>query len=152
MSVPEPNPDPQLQMPPRLVRELKGTFGRPPAIPPELAALLQREVQARLRLASPPSPGRVQPFPRWLAAAAAIVAAAVVTWFPVGSGKRGLSQQADLNGDGQVDILDSYQLARRLQQGRKVEPALDLNGDGVVDAKDVEVLTTRIVQLGKEKG
>jgi hypothetical protein len=148
----EPNNEPSLELPPALARRLKDAYGRPPVIPAELDAQLQGEACEHLRRPQSTASKRLLPFPRWLAAAAALVAAAVVTWAPVGSGRKDGFQQADLNGDGQIDVLDSYQFARRLQHGDKLEPSLDLNGDGVVDAKDLEILTARVVQLGKQKG
>ena len=54
----------------------------------------------------------------------------------------------DLNHDGRVDILDAFELARKLKaQPRAVSPALDVNGDGVVDERDVTSLAARAVQL-----
>jgi hypothetical protein len=54
----------------------------------------------------------------------------------------------DLNRDGQVDILDAFQLARELSDSKGA--AHDLNGDGVMDQKDVEILANQAVKLAKE--
>jgi hypothetical protein len=151
MNAPEPDDD-SLELPARLTEELKASFGHPPVIPAEVDARVRSDAREHLRPSPPTFSSRLLLFPRWLAAAAAIVVAALVMWAPVESRKRDASRQVDLNGDGQVDILDSYQLARRLQQGEKLSSSLDLNGDGLVDAKDLEALTARVVQLGRDKG
>ena len=52
---------------------------------------------------------------------------------------------ADLNRDGQVDILDAFALARDLQGGRTT--GADLNADGRVDRQDVDALAAQAVQL-----
>src|SRR6185436_1814412 len=96
--------DSRLELPTRLAGELKATFGRPPAVPAEVDARLRAEAREVLGRTKASSSSRILQFPRWLAAAAAIVVAAVVTWAPVGVGKREAAQ-VDLNGDGRVDIL-----------------------------------------------
>jgi hypothetical protein len=84
---------------------------------------------------------------QWLALAACVVIAAVVTQAVL---RRGTTQFAreDLNRDGQVDILDAFQLAREIKSG-KVPATEDFNGDGKVDAADVEFLAKRAVSLEK---
>jgi hypothetical protein len=57
------------------------------------------------------------------------------------------ARSADLNGDGMVDMLDAFALARELQQGPVNQSQLDLNGDGVVDERDVRALAARAVRL-----
>ena len=85
---------------------------------------------------------------RWAtlgAAAVAVVAAGALVW--LGGHTRLTARNEDLNGDGVVDMLDAFALARELQQGRTPRPQLDLNGDGVVDERDVEALAARAVTL-----
>jgi hypothetical protein len=58
---------------------------------------------------------------------------------------------ADINGDGRVDILDAYVVARTLaDRSRKTSlpAAWDLNHDGVVDQKDVDWIAKAAVQVG----
>jgi len=79
-------------------------------------------------------------------------AAALVLW--LGSGLRRSAREAasgpttaDLDGNGRVDILDAFQLARELEHGGAPrEP--DLDGDGRVDRADVESLARLAVRLG----
>ena len=59
---------------------------------------------------------------------------------------------ADLDGDGVVDILDAYRLARRLESGEPLDGSHDLNGDGRVDRNDVRYLALEAVRLPEETG
>ena len=55
----------------------------------------------------------------------------------------------DINKDGQVDILDAFTLARRIQTGA-IEENWDINGDGQVNQADVEEISAFAVKLGPE--
>ncbi len=55
----------------------------------------------------------------------------------------------DLNGDGKVDILDAFMLAKKLQGTPSSDRRLDVNGDGVIDRRDVETIAARAVNLEK---
>jgi hypothetical protein len=55
----------------------------------------------------------------------------------------------DLNHDGNVDILDAFELARKLQSPPFANPTLDINGDGIIDHRDVEVIASHAVSLEK---
>lgn len=54
---------------------------------------------------------------------------------------------ADLDQNGTVDILDAFDLARRLEAGEAIDAALDLNRDGAIDALDVDRIALRAVSL-----
>ena len=84
---------------------------------------------------------------QWLALAACVVVTAVVAQAVLHRGAAQFSRE-DLNHDGQVDILDAFQLAREIKSG-KVPANEDFNGDGKVDAADVEFLAKRAVSLEK---
>lgn len=154
MNEPEPTDD-DLQPPPRLARELKA-LGTRAIVPRELEGRLRQEARIQLASISARLPRRtsrrIVPFPKWLAAAAALVAflgvAALMFW----PSRNPVDPRLDVNRDGRFDVLDAFSLARRLQQGGTPDPALDINGDGVVDERDVETLAARAVQLGKPKG
>ena len=96
---------------------------------PGMAALLRRTIA----------------LPLLTAAVVTIVAAGTLVWLTIHP--RTTAMAEDLNGDGQVDMLDAFALARELQQGQTPRPQLDLNGDGVVDERDVQVLANRAVSL-----
>ncbi|MDY7108289.1 MAG: dockerin type I domain-containing protein [Planctomycetota bacterium] len=57
------------------------------------------------------------------------------------------TEPADFDGNGRVDILDAFHLARRLEAGEEVDSTLDLNRDGAVDARDVDRIALRAVSL-----
>jgi hypothetical protein len=56
----------------------------------------------------------------------------------------------DLNGDGKVDILDAFMLAKKLQGAPSSDPRLDINGDGVIDRRDIETIAAHAVSLEKK--
>jgi hypothetical protein len=60
-----------------------------------------------------------------------------------------LTQAADINHDGRVDILDAYILAQKIARRESLDPAWDLNGDGVVDQKDVDLIAGIAVQTAE---
>jgi hypothetical protein len=55
----------------------------------------------------------------------------------------------DINKDGQVDILDAFMLASRIQTGA-IEENWDINGDGQVNQADVEEISAFAVKLDPE--
>ena len=81
----------------------------------------------------------------WGGVAVTIVAVGALVWL---GGRPSLAARPeDLNGDGVVDMLDAFALARELQHNPASHPQLDLNGDGVVDERDVQALAHRAVSL-----
>jgi hypothetical protein len=136
------------QAPSSLVEALEGLHRERVFIPPSidtavLARVRPQMVQIRQQRA------RRQTTVKWLALAATIVLAGAVVqllFSPFG-GHRPFAQ-GDLNHDGQVDILDAFQLARELRQGG-VLPQADFNHDGKTDGGDVELLAQQAVGVGK---
>jgi|TARA_B100001971_G_scaffold210115_1_gene234941 hypothetical protein len=53
----------------------------------------------------------------------------------------------DINRDGQVDILDAFALANRLEDGEAHQDQWDMNGDGQVDQADVDEISAVAVKL-----
>lgn len=132
----EPNSESQ----PRLARALR-EFERerifvPPARDEQITLELRGEFRRQFegRLARPP-------WKVWLAMAASLVLLALALWYLV---QPRPAMRADLNGDGAVDIMDAFALARRIEAG---ESGPDLNGDGRIDQQDVEVIASRAVSL-----
>ena len=81
----------------------------------------------------------------WGGGAVAMIAVGALVWL---GGRPSLAgRPEDLNGDGVVDMLDAFALARELQHNPASHPQLDLNGDGVVDERDVQALAHRAVSL-----
>lgn len=52
----------------------------------------------------------------------------------------------DLDGNGRVDILDAFAIAREIQSGRN-QPGFDINGDGRLTQADVNEIAQRAVTL-----
>jgi hypothetical protein len=133
-----------------LSEDLKALFAPPRVIPRRVDDAIL--AAAREHLAGRARSRRMVHFPRWLAAAAVVVLAAVLSslWFS----NRRLPEvtREDINRDGRVDVLDAFTLARRLQQGAATARSFDINGDGVVDQRDIDAITTRAVKLDGRHG
>jgi hypothetical protein len=56
--------------------------------------------------------------------------------------------QADIDGDGNVDMLDALHLARAVKRGGVLDQAWDVNGDGRVDERDTDAVAMRAVAIG----
>jgi hypothetical protein len=55
--------------------------------------------------------------------------------------------EGDINGDGKVDILDAFQLARILEDQEPTTARQDINRDGRVNLTDVDAVARRAVAL-----
>ncbi len=90
---------------------------------------------------------------RRVAAGLATAAAVAMLVLLVPPGHRGPARDplgaADVDGDGRVDMLDAFSLARRLADGRPTSLRHDLDGSGDVDAADVEAVARRAVLLDR---
>jgi Dockerin type I domain len=94
---------------------------------------------------------------RWVGAGAAAAAAVVIVALilPHRAGVVGpqprYSLRGDLDGNGRVDILDAFSLARELRDagGKPLrgDRLRDVNGDGAIDQKDVDLLARMAVQV-----
>ncbi len=159
-------------VPARLAGALAKLPQRRIAVPPRVDEAVLAEARRHLRHLGEPRqpktaesfwPGVVRPVGEWLdrnlprwrpaapwaALAAVLVAAALVAHIILQPGSPGLGQiaQEDLNGDGRVDVLDAFALARQVNQGADRDQRRDLNGDGVVDQRDVELIARHAVSL-----
>jgi len=142
------------RVPEKLAAELRERYRHPVPVPSEVNdAVLAR---ARERL----SRRRVIPLPiRWVAAAAAVAAVvlvlASVSWrgmqfsprqAPAGAAALATPAE-DVDGNGRVDILDAFALARRVEAGERIRPQWDVNGDGAVNREDVDRIALAAVDL-----
>lgn len=57
------------------------------------------------------------------------------------------AETADLTGDGVIDVLDAFALARAIESGATPDPAWDLTRDGVIDESDVDAIARAAVSL-----
>jgi anti-sigma factor RsiW len=94
---------------------------------------------------------------RTVAASAAAGLAGMALWIglegPDASPSRRMADAAahtvapDVNGDGRVDVLDAFAVARVIEAGGAPEPGWDLDGDANVDRRDVELIARAAVAL-----
>ena len=89
-------------------------------------------------------------YPWWpgLVAAAAALLIAVGVFRGVRERRPALAM--DVDGSGQVDIVDAYLLSRRVGSREAGAPAWDLDRDGRVGETDVRLVARRAVALGEE--
>jgi hypothetical protein len=154
MHKPEDNRDEQngaLQAPPRLLSALQQLSKPRIFIPPTLDEAILRDANRHLVRKRDPK-FRWPIMLRWAAAAAALIVMLAV--FPQATRKPALQplmgfSRADVNQDGQMDILDAFTLARQLRDGIVPNGDLDINEDGMVDENDVAALAARAVNLEK---
>jgi len=111
-----------------------------------------REIQRRKKIA------RLFFQPKWAAAAAALLL--VIGWYLViqntepmklATEKSSVAVPSaivqDIDGNGAVDIVDAYLMAKAVNSGQKVPIQWDLNGDGIVDADDIRAVARTAVKL-----
>jgi hypothetical protein len=151
----QPSP-PDDELPAEIRRALKGLDGPGIQIPRELDRAILADAKAAFFRRR-----RFWLVTRWsgaAVAAAAVVMIALHIFAPGTASNRGavasnhrltLSEVADINHDGRVDILDAYILARKISHHELLDPAWDINGDGVIDQKDVDLIAGIAVQAAE---
>ena len=139
-------------LPPRLADDLvRLQRGRLPDVPPALDAEILREARAGYARRR-----RFWVAARTIGAAAAAAAAAVVAVVlyldrkeaarPPVAGTQTVVR-GDVDGNGRVDMLDAYLLAKQVDGKSGATAAVDLNGDGVTDRRDVDAVAAAAVRL-----
>ena len=146
--------DPQPDDLPELGRDLRRLYKPQAQVPADSDAA----VRAALRSAFAESRRKRLVFSRRLAPFAAVGAAAAMIAFVLWLATPGppssppqpavaRTDPADLDRSGTVDILDAFHLARQLEAGETIDPALDFNRDGAIDSRDVDRIALRAVSL-----
>jgi len=143
------------QVSPRLRQDLRALFKPPGVVPHQVDKAITEQARRRLT-----RPRRLIIPLRWAAAtaAAAVIAISVILY----QGRAPLNHQssiinyqsaaegrADIDGNGRVDILDAFRLARNIESRGPADMKWDLNGDGLVDRKDVDTVAFAAVRLDK---
>jgi anti-sigma factor RsiW len=91
--------------------------------------------------------------PGWAVAAVVVLAFGVATFWrqailaPSSAPPQRIAR-ADIDGDGNVDMIDALRLARAVRGGGSLDPAWDVNGDGHVDELDTDAVAMRAVSIG----
>ncbi|MBI3268407.1 MAG: hypothetical protein HYZ53_05245 [Planctomycetes bacterium] len=144
---------PEPALPKALGDELRRLYASPIPVPRAVDERVLAE--ARRRLARAEARPRLV---RWVGRVSATVAAAAAVLLAL----RILPQQPqalppgpqiarvraeDLDGNGRVDILDAFLLARRLRGPEPCDRSFDVTGDGVVDGKDVDRVAGAAVEV-----
>lgn len=144
--------EPELEAPKGLVEDVAALYGAEVPVPAELDDAIV--VLARRRLTPRSRPRLVL---RWAFGGAAATAAALLlaVWIVGGperprqasSRSAHVSIKEDFDGNGRVDILDAFALARQIESARKLKDKWDMNGDGIVDRADVDRIAMAAVSL-----
>jgi hypothetical protein len=142
----EAEPDEELRAPAQFAEALrrasKVSVFVPGTVDETILKAAQRHLTRNLR--------RRSPWIWWLSSLTGAVTVVVVLALASGhfhTAGRLRAGAEDVNGDGQVDILDAFALARQMKGGGDLGAKFDVNGDGKVDEGDVATLATKAVQL-----
>lgn len=134
------------ELPSGLASELKNRYGPVPEIPEAIDRAILADAQRHLFQTIPV---RAKSNRRWrLAVIGSSVAAACMLLFALNrqEPQQPASVARDLDGNGRVDILDAFAIAREIQHGRN-QPEFDINGDGRLTQADVNEIAQRAVTL-----
>ena len=133
----------------RLSEDLKALFGSDSGVPGEVdRAVLDA---ARRRLVKPRR-RKIVAWGKWVGAAAAVVLILFVLNGHLEKSSvpdfAGVVQVAgDVDGNGRVDVLDAFKLARFVESPGGADVQWDMNGDEAVDRADVDAVAFTAVRL-----
>jgi len=134
--------------------DLRSLYEAEAGVPREV----DEQILAEARTHAPPRKSRIVRL-RWAVAAAAAACVLIAISILTGPSRRSATREVrapahaakDFDGNGRVDIVDAYQLARRLKEGGRPGKVWDLNGDGNVDGDDVDQLAMTAVSLKRRR-
>ena len=141
------------------LRALASQLAAPPsALVPDNADRAVMEMIARRSEEIRKQPRLIRLVPRtaWAAAAVLLLCCSLWVFHVREPGRRAAPARrlaADVDGNGSVDIVDAYLMARRVKDagaGAALSMTWDLNHDGLVDGRDVDVVAGRAVSIGGE--
>jgi hypothetical protein len=144
--------DLEFDTPKELLDDLSALCGAGVPVPPEVDEAIM--AMARQRLAPRKRP-RLMPRWAWAGATAAAAAILLAVWIG-GTPERHRKattdsaqtiEKEDFDGNGRVDILDAFALARHIESGRKANEKWDMNGDGTVDRTDINTIAMAAVSV-----
>jgi hypothetical protein len=151
-------PDQDPKAPAKLVVGLKGLHKEHIFVPPKVDQSILNAGREHLGETSrepAEKEAAAQPWiPQWAPWAAAAASLMLLLFLTLPGEKQPMISVAkispmDINEDGQVDILDAFTLASRIEH-RTLKEKWDINGDGKIDQADVEEISAFAVKLGPE--
>ena len=134
----------ELQVPAKFADALRDLQKERVFVPQQVDARILAEARAHLRQ----NKSKIVLLPRLIAVAAAFILLCAIAYvfLPHGTATKTFAAE-DINHDGEVNILDAYALARKVESGTPVNA--DFNQDGHVDKADAEAIATDVVKLEK---
>ncbi len=148
------------EAPDKLVDDLAALYEAETEVPPEVDRAILAAARERIRSLRPAERRWPRLVLRWVpAGAAAAVAAILVLLFLVPALQPAREQgryaaapkhalvREDIDESGEVDILDAFVLARRIESNNELPTDWDMNGDGAVDRADVDRVALAAVNL-----
>jgi len=153
--------EPDLRISERFSEDLSRLFAPNRPVPPDIDRAVAEAARRHFV-----RPERRLWWLRWTvpATAAAAIAIACLWWAQPGATPPGAQQRyssvvndsgaepatsTDIDGNGRVDILDAFTLARHIEARRPTEAMWDFNGDGLIDRRDVDTVALAAVRLNK---
>ncbi len=153
-------PQDELEAPEALRDQLAALYGGKVEVPPEVDRAILTAARAHIRSLRRAERRWPRLVLRWVpAGAAAAVAAIMVLLFlvPALQPARERAEHAaapklapvreDIDESGEVDILDAFALARRIESNNELRDDWDMNGDGTVNGADVDQVALAAVNL-----
>ncbi|MHC5110396.1 MAG: dockerin type I repeat-containing protein [Planctomycetota bacterium] len=134
---------------PELIRDLQQLYATTPAVP--LAVDEKILAEARSSIGHKSRRTLVFKLASATAAAAAVTFAVLQTNLVPQEPTPGepvlLALREDVDGNGRVDILDAFALARTIKKNETAMANLDINGDGVVNEEDIDAVAMAAVSI-----
>ena len=127
---------------------MRSRYGPVPDVTPEIDRAILADARRHLLTNAPIIKRRR--FSAWkLTALASTMVAAAVLFLALSPKSEDGPQESvaqDLDGNGRVDILDAFVMAREIRSGRG-QSIHDVNGDGQLDQTDINEIAQRAVML-----
>ena len=151
-------PDQDPKAPAKLVADLRGLHKEHIFVPPKVDQSILNTAREHLgetsREPAEQEAAAQRWIPQWAPWAAAAASLMLLLFLTLPGEKQppisvAIKSPMDINEDGQVDILDAFTLASRIEH-RTLKEKWDINGDGKVDQADVEEISAFAVRLGPE--
>ena len=146
--------EPDLMVSRRFSDDLGSLFAPDRPVPPDIDRAVAQA--ARRHFARPQ---RRLWWPRWAVPATAAAAIAIAClWWAQPEKKASVTESpyalqaavaTDIDGNGRVDILDAFVLAKYIETRKPMDATWDFNGDGLIDRRDVDTVAFAAVRLDK---